>query len=336
MLVVGTGIAGSILAYEAQKNKIDYLLINSQNNPLSNTSSLSNAHCRVIKDDELEKTIETSVEKFGERESVARFVYSQSYLVLKLFEELKINFERRAFGVIPTYNIKGGYVLLKALQKNLLNISNGTTLIDFKKSNSSFKVLLQKDGFFIEIESNRVVLATGGYGGSFENSDCFRYKNYNVFDMVSSNGGMIENLDSIFVHPFGYSKGKKILIGNEVKRGEFITQSGSPAFSAGFSTILRNNNYHERMDDLVEEIYNLKKSGQKLFFRDSQRLIEITPTVHYTGGGIKTDEFGRVENINGLSALGECRADGSKRGGRLPRYAFTAPIVQAIVLAKSF
>ena len=62
----------------------------------------------------------------------------------------------------------------------------------------------------------------------------------------------------------------------------------------------------------------------------------ISPSAHYTAGGIETDKYGKVKGCENIYAIGECRADGSRNGGRLPGYAFTEAIVHGLTLARRF
>jgi succinate dehydrogenase/fumarate reductase flavoprotein subunit len=177
-----------------------------------------------------------------------------------------------------------------------------------------------------------LVLATGGYGGKFEFTDNFRYKSYSIFDLVRKSGGFIKNEESIFIHPFGFNKGKRILTGIESMKGEFIDSKRGFVFDSNLRKKIRENNYHESFPEILSQIKQVHDERKKIYFvSDSE--IEITPTVHYTGGGIEADEYGEVNRIKGLFAIGECRADGSKLGGRLPGYAFTSAIVDGKNLA---
>jgi len=74
----------------------------------------------------------------------------------------------------------------------------------------------------------------------------------------------------------------------------------------------------------------------KIFFINKEKRIEINPTVHYTAGGIKCNRLGEVEGVKDLFAIGECRADGSTNGGRLPGYPFSSAIIDGINLARIF
>jgi L-aspartate oxidase len=264
------------------------------------------------------------------------YIYPKAGLVITLFEELKIDFERRSFGVIPTGKIRGGKVIIEKLQQNIHSLSTETEFIDFAKNEDEFNIILRRNNQNLTINSQNLVLATGGYAGKFQYHDNFPYANYSVFDMVKKNGGQLASLDCIFVHPFGYNKGRKILIGNESKNGEFIDSYGKPVFDEETRKLIKGNKYHEIFPHILLQAEECRKRGSPVFFVDAERKIEIVPTVHYTGGGIKTDCFAEAEGCKNLFAIGECRADGSRNGGRLPGYAFTAAIVYGKMLAERF
>ena len=60
-LIVGTGIAGSVLAFELEKRKANYLICTGQPDSKANTSSISFGHCRVPKKHEIKETVKKSV-----------------------------------------------------------------------------------------------------------------------------------------------------------------------------------------------------------------------------------------------------------------------------------
>ncbi len=295
-------------------------MFTAERNPLFNTSSLSNAHCRVVQPSNLEEIVKISVERLGENEEKMRFVYSKSNSVIDIFREIDIKFEPRAFGVIPVTKKKGGYELLKMIQPNINNIFTSHKIINFCKVNDQFDVLVDNLGNLTDFHCDYLVLASGGYSGKFQYTDCFKYKEYNIFDLIMKNGGSIINTSCLFIHPFGYNKGRKILTGKEIEQGEFVDYSGEFVFDSEFREIIKRNNYHERFGDLNNYILKFKKSGRKIYFINpiSRERIEVVQTVHYTAGGIKTDIYGEVDGIKNLYAIGECQADGSRNCGRLP------------------
>jgi L-aspartate oxidase len=269
----------------------------------------------------------------GEDEKRMRFIYSKTELVLDLLKELDINFVYRSFGIIPLSKERGGKIILERLQKHIPLIHTDTELINFTKNNGKFEVCFKRNCEIFQIKSKYLVLATGGYGGIFKLTNNFHYKNYRVFKLVKKNGGEIINLDCIFYHPFGYKEGREILTGEEVKFGEFIDSKDNFIFDKRTRQLIKNNNYHEIFWQLLKEIKIAKKSS-KVYFISSEIKTEISPTVHYTSGGIKTNYLGEVIGCKNLFAIGECRADGSRNGGRLPGYPFTSAIVDGKILGK--
>lgn len=336
VIIIGSGIAGSSLAFELEKRDVRYLICTEQDTPLLNTSSLSYGHCRIPKGRDLDEIILRSVSHLGEDEERMRFVYSRAELVLNLFKELSIEFDYRSFGIIPSCKIRGGAMILRKIQQHIPKFKTGTELIGFKKIEDIFEVDLRKDERYLKLRSKYLVLATGGYGGKFEHTDNFRYNTYNVFDMVRQHGGRIINLDCVFIHPFGYNKGRRILIGNESKEGEFMDSEGNQVFDEATRRLIKNNDYHESFNKLIEQIESCQIRGLNVYFVDSKRRVEISPTAHYTAGGIETDCIGAVKGCKNLFAIGECRADGSKNGGRFPGYPFTSAVVYGKVLGERF
>ena len=284
----------------------------------------------------LEKIVKESVSKLKENEKRMRFIYSRAELVPDLFRELNLDFEHRSFGIIPKGKNLGGNIILEKLQKHIYSLEPETELIDFTKTDNNFEVYLKKNRKNIHLKSKYLVLATGGYAGTFNHTDNFRYKNYHIFDMVKKNGGKIINHNCLFIHPFSYDKGKKILIGNEVSKGEFIDSKNNFVFDQETRQLIKNDDYHEIFNQLLKQIDTYKNKGSKVYFVGSNKKLEITPTVHYTAGGIKTDYMGEVIGCKNLFAIGECRADGSRNGGRLPGYPFTSAIISGKVLGDKF
>ncbi len=287
-----------------------------------NTSSLSFGHCRIPKREGLEGIIRESVEKLGEDENRMRFIYSNAGLVINFLAEIGINFEYRSFGVIPLGKRRGGRLILERVQKDIPFFETEIELLNFSKITGGFILNLKKRKEIITLKTKSLVLATGGYGGNFPYNDNFKYNNYNIFNIVQENGGKIINTDCIFTHPFGYNKGKSIFIGNEIKKGRFIDSNNNPVFDKRIEKLIKNNNYHEFFNDILEQIMICNNKGLLVYFNNGKSNFEICPTVHYTSGGINTNYFGEVNGCENLYAIGECKADGSKNGGRFPWLSF--------------
>lgn len=335
VVIIGSGIAGSALAYELEKRGVGSLVCTDQKSPLANTSSLSYGHFRVpATSAAINEVIERSVAELGEDPEVMRLVYSNVHYVIDMLEELRINFECRTFGVIPTYNRRGGKIILERLQAPLTQVATETELVDFTKTSTGFAVSVRRHGKTFSINAQHLVLATGGFAGTFLYNDNVVYKSYCALGLARKNGARLENLDCLFVHPFGYHNGRNILIGSESKQGQFVDSNGEPVFDGEVSNLVKSNKYHEIFPRILEQLKSCRDSGRTPFFIDNKRKLEIVPTVHYTAGGIMTNALGQVPGCDNLYAVGECRADGSKKGGRFPGYAFTAGIVYGKLLAE--
>ncbi|MFC1697134.1 FAD-binding protein [Nanoarchaeota archaeon] len=351
LVIIGSGIAGSSLAYELEKTNLKYFICTDKNNSLMNTSRYSYGHFRLATN--LEELVDRSVSQLGEDREKMEFIYSQTNLIPKFLDEINIEYEKRSFGIIPVKQ-RGGIKILKKLQKNL-KINTGTELIDFKKNNNNmFDIYLKNrnNNEIFRIQSKYLVLATGGYSGKYENTDNVKYNSYNIFDLVKKNNGKIINTHCKFIHPFGYNGGKKILIGKQAKSGEFVDKDGNYVFKKKQREMIKNDNYHEIFDQLIKQADECRQKGSDVYFISSNEDLNlnkknsekneidkktiITPCIHYTSGGIKTDYLGRVKGIENLFAIGECQANGSRNNGRFPGYPFTSSIVYAKKLGEYF
>ena len=332
MILIGTGIAGSALAYELEHTGIPYLICTDQKNPLCNTSSLSYGHCRLATD--LEEIVRRSVSQLGEDEEKMRFVYSQTHLVPELLTDLGVEFEKRSFGIIPIKQ-RGGNTIVKKLQSSIPNILTETMLIDFSRTDS-FDITFKKAEGIFRAKSKFLVLATGGYAGSFSNTDNLKYSTYNIFDLVRKNKGEIINTECLFIHPFGYKGGKHILIGKVTKTGEFVDDHGNFVFNEKTRQLIKDDNYHEIFDQLLAQADTCRANGSEVYFVNAEMKEKVTPCIHYTSGGVRTDYLGRAVGCPGLFAIGECQANGSRKNGRFPGYPFTSSIVYGKVLAGYF
>lgn len=303
---------------------------------MKNTSSRSYGHCRLADHLGLEELVRRSVSQLGEDREKMEFIYSRTDFIPALLNELGIEFEQRSFGIIPKSSGRGGSEILRKLQDKL-DIKTNTELIYFEKNQEGgFNSLLDRVFGINIIKSKYLVLATGGYAGNFKNTDNARYNSYNIFDIVRKNNGKIINTSCIFLHPFGYDRGTKVLIGKEAKNGEFVDSNGNLVFSPKTRAMIKEDRYHEIFDQLLEQADECRLRGSPVYFVNSEKREEITPCVHYTSGGIMTDYFARVINVPNLFAIGECQANGSRNNGRFPGYPFTSAIVYGKVLGEFF
>lgn len=197
---------------------------------------------------------------------------------------------------------------------NLLEITTGETLTLFAKS---------------------IILASGGYGGLYHNyTTNSTATTGEVINLALDIGCELENMEFVQFHPTSL-KVNRVLI-SESARGEggyLIDQHGDrfvdelkprdEVSRAIYEKIEKGDKVFldlrhidvEELKELMPQEYNLayEFTGLKM----DEHVIEITPSTHYTMGGIKVDIDGKT-NINNLYACGECassRVHGANRLG---------------------
>ncbi|PLW79801.1 hypothetical protein C0585_05665 [Candidatus Woesearchaeota archaeon] len=321
-IIIGSGIAGSTLAYELNKRNGEYLILTDKKNPLCNTTSLSYGHFRVP-----DKNFKEGCLNVGIRYEKINQIESNKEMVVDFLDELDLEYKEKSFGLIvnsKNKNVRGGLVLLSRIQKDL-EIETKNLVHSFKETQKGI-TLYTSNGIY---DCENLVLAIGGMGGSFSRTNNVRYSSYGLhknYEIYQRNNG------SLFYHPFGINQGRDILIGSDVSNGEFINSENKPIFSGKFRNEIKNDDYHENFQDILDVINNLYSYGEKVFFSDSNSKIEIFPTVHYTNGGFDTNLESKIKGFNNIYSIGECEVDGNLRNGRLPGYALTKSVINAKLL----
>ncbi len=339
ILIVGTGLAGSLVASELEKRNFAYAALTDQINPEINNTNYSFANCRIPTKNNLSQIVKESDSKYGQDKEITKFVYQNSELVEKLFKELNITYKKTPFGIMPSDKYPGGREVLTKLQDRCNNIFTNTKVVEIRKIDGSsnganYKVLYEREGKTNSILTRRLILAIGGTAGQNLETDNILYQNESIFQSVKNVGGEVIDTKTTFYHPFGYNFGKKILIGDEIIKGNFVDQHDRNVFSTELENKIKNNDYHESFPLILAEMEKIKSEGKKIIFKSTKLAVEVSPTAHYTLGGIVTDALGRVKGCPEMYAIGECRSDGMNCIGRLPGYPFTAAIVQGYKVAE--
>ncbi|MFT4311822.1 MAG: FAD-dependent oxidoreductase [Candidatus Woesearchaeota archaeon] len=323
VLIIGSGIAGSSLAYQLGKRDISYVHVCDTRNPLANTSSKSYGHCRIVK--KPEQLYEFSQQSLNCSKNELSY-YKDSPLVEKFFEELDIDFLTKSFGIIPKeQKPRGGHLILKRLQQQIRPIHTDNHIISVQEFSHHAQATTENTLY----EAEYIVLAIGGFAPYLHLSDAVKYQGDELFTASDSS---VEHRDSFFIHPFGYLNGRDVLTGKEVQRGIFKTRTGEQFFSSELEKHLRADTYHEIFPKIVEQM-----NARECFFTSKHfnggKPLEVRPVFHYTSGGFRTDPNHLIVPHKRIFSLGECEVDGSKNGGRLPGMPFTKSIIGAIHVA---
>ena len=64
--------------------------------------------------------------------------------------------------------------------------------------------------------------------------------------------------------------------------------------------------------------------------------IKVSPTVHYTSGGIEVNTKGMAVGVDNLYVVGEAQFNGSRGVGRMPGQAFASGIVFGKIIAEFY
>ena len=227
----------------------------------------------------------------------------------------------------------------RCLKENITFLNEYLVLnfIKDKTSNSirGVQTLNIANGEVSQLFAKSIIIASGGYGGLFSNyTTNSTATTGEVLNASLEIGCELENMEFVQFHPTSL-KENRILI-SESARGEggyLVDQHGDRFIDelkprdevsrAIYEKIKNNDKVYldlrhiglKEIKELMPQEYNLtyEFTGLKM----DEHIIEITPSTHYTMGGIKVDIDGKT-NIKNLYACGECastRVHGANRLG---------------------
>ena len=249
--------------------------------------------------------------------SFPRTCYSSDYTGLKILHTLYDNCLKENITFINEHQV------LSFIKDNESNTIKGINLLNIS------------NGEISQIFSKSIIIASGGYAGLYHNFTTNSTSTTGeVLNAALNIGCELENMEFVQFHPTSL-KYNRILI-SESARGE-----------GGYLVDQNGNRFIDELkprDEVSRAIYTKIENGDKIFLdlrhvgiekiKESMPqeyniiydftglkldtdLVEITPSAHYTMGGIKVDIDGKT-NINNLFACGECasnRVHGANRLG---------------------
>ncbi|OHW61562.1 L-aspartate oxidase [Andreesenia angusta] len=377
VIVVGTGIAGLFTAINIEKKSV--LLVSkskvfSGNTPLAQGGIVS---C-IYKDSHFSDTVKAG-SYYNKKEAVKAIEEDSRENIQKLIE-LGVNFERDENGELK-YTREGGHsentilyvkdrtgreivetIAETARQRENIEILEDTMVTEIVEEGERVAgvKLISKSGRYFEVETDHLVLATGGIGELYLNTTNSAEATGDGIAIAYRSGAKVKDMEFIQFHPTSFyleSESKRFLI-SESLRGEgakLINENG----------IRFMDNYHEMGElaprDIVSRgIYRELSEGRKVYLDIrheseehlknrfptiyenclrvgidiSRDLIEVRPAEHYIMGGIETDLMGNT-NITGLYACGECACTGVHGGNRLASNSLLEGIVFANRIAQN-
>ena len=243
-----------------------------------------------------------SQRKFGGTKKI-RTCYSSDYTGLKIIHTLLDQCIKESI------EFKNEHQVLNLIVEN--NICIGVTALNIQT------------GEINQYISKTVIIATGGYAGIYSNHTTNSYSNTGDGISIASRAGCeLSNLEFIQFHPTTLEN-SNILI-SESARGEggylvdddenrFIDElkSRDEVSRAIYQKILNQEKVYLDLRHISLEKIKETMPQERILANDfanikiENELLPITPSAHYTMGGIKTDINCRT-NIKNLFACGEC------------------------------
>mgnify|MGYP003425701551 FL=1 len=250
------------------------------------------------------RTIDNKISqrKFGGTKKI-RTCYSSDYTGLKILHTLYDKCIKQ------NIQFENEHLLLNLIIEN--NSCIGVTALDIK------------EGIVKEFLAKTTIIATGGYAGIYTNHTTNSYANTADGISIAFNAGVIlSNMEFVQFHPTSLEN-SNILI-SESARGEggylldefenrFIDElkPRDEVARAIYEKIEKNQKVYLDLRHLgIDKIKELMPQERRLAYDYSnikieEQLLPISPSSHYSMGGIKTDINART-NIRNLFACGEC------------------------------
>ncbi len=354
VLIVGSGIGGMSTAYYLKKKNISYVVITKERKYQNSNSTIAPANIRIF--DDSKYGVEWYMQQCNGNLDTIKAIYDNQVYITDLLKELKIETRNTNIGVIPNEKHGGKIIIEKLYKQTKENILTNLLFIDFKSYKNYTKCLLynQVNNQYINVICNALVVATGGFSSIFKYNDNSNVATGESIYLLDRETNCLKGTSTIMVHPFGILNGKLILTGDIVSQLEKILYENEEGklkelkLKEEVFKAIKEDNYrsNEMFCELLqafrekkvylrfpenEEIKNrLKNKGlsQKLL---KENIIKITPTAHYTSGGIVVDKNFKVQDR--IFANGEIIFDGDKGIGRLPGHPFACAIIGGKIIA---
>lgn len=378
VLVIGSGLAGLSAAYSAVLEGANVAIacaypLEDSNSYLAKGGIAAAMDCKKKDRDSVELHLEDTL-KTGkglcDRE-IAAFVVSQAEKRIKELIELGLEFDLDEDGEID-FGLEGGHSKKRVLHIEGDNTGKGLSEFMLKLAREEgahfFEGCLLEDfalngkrtagAFFLEncerkaIESDSVVLATGGYASLFE---CTTNSNFSLGSGISAAkrcGAELMDLEFVQFHPTTIMNIDEHLLVTESVRGE----SGMIIDEKGKRIV----NELATRDEASRAIYRHTARGGKAFLdvrhlekrflekrfpsfckdlstmhiNPEKDLVPITPAAHYTIGGVRIGRDART-SIAGLYAAGEVSCSGMHGANRLPCNSLLESLVMGFEAGKN-
>lgn len=375
VIIVGTGAAGLFAALNIEE-KYSVLMITKDVLENSDSYLAQGGICMLLDDNDYDSYFEDTM-KAGRyennKESVDIMIRSSQEIIEDL-ASYGVDFDKEtngeysftregahsAFRILHHKDVTGKEITSKLLmsvkKRKNVTLQEYTTMVDIVEQNgNTYGIVINERGNTRCIKSKKVILATGGIGGLFENSTNFRHITGDAFAIALRHNIEVENINYIQIHPttlYSKKQGRRFLISESVRgEGAILLNAKEERFvdellprdvvTAAIKKQMEEDNeeyvYLSLVDMPREEIIyrfpNIYERCLEEGYDLSVDYIPVTPAQHYIMGGVKTDTNGKT-SMNSLFVAGEAACNGVHGANRLASNSLLESLVYAKRAAK--
>ncbi len=371
VIIVGTGAAGLFCALNIPNDK-KTLLITKDAVDICDSSLAQGGICVLKNPDDYESFFEDTMKAghYQNDKNAVEMMIRNSREVIDDLIDYGVEFERKNGELL--YTKEGGHstgrilyhedltgkeithkLLLEAKSRENIEIAEYTTMLDLLcEDNHCYGIIVSdKNGTIKKIESDYVVLATGGLGGLYENSTNYSHITGDGIAIALKHNIAVKNLNYIQIHPTAfYSKkpGRRFLISESVRgEGAFLYNKDMERFAEELlpRDLLTKEIYKQMEKDKTKHVWlslthmdpemvkkrfpNIYKHCLEEGYDITKECIPVTPAQHYLMGGIEVDLNSKT-SMDRLYAVGETSNNGVHGANRLA----SNSLLESIVFAK--
>ena len=341
IIIVGTGLAGMVAAYVAQREGAEVVLVDRGPIGIGTNSSLANGVFagptrQCSSDAYIQETCETG--RYINNQSVVRLIAEKAPDAFQFLRSLGLNLRETSNHHIiesPLPGIIPGVVLMKKLVETLKNLERihfikglHITEILVGKNNVCGVKGINKKGEEISIRSPVVVLATGGAGAIY-------LRNYNQknimgqgYYLAAKAGLQLWDMEFIQFYPLVLAEPhltQLLVYPPYPKEAKLINAAGEDIIKK-YNLGDINRAIRKKRDEISAWLFEESGAGTvRMDFRDvpdhlweihplslmkkinfdfRSKPVAVSPAAHFFMGGVRTDGTGQTD-VNGLFACGE-------------------------------
>lgn len=371
ILVVGSGCAGLYCALHLPKEK--EIVVITKSDAESNDSFLAQGGMCMLRDENDFESFFEDTMKAGhyenDKESVEIMIRSSKDVVDDLIS-WGADFQKETNGslaftregahsskrIIYHEDVTGKEItstlLRAAKEQSNIRLLEYTTMIDIiEKENVCYGAVIQNaDGSLEKVESDVVVLATGGIGGLYAHSTNYKHLTGDALAVAIKHNIKLKDIGYVQIHPttFYSEEGRSFLISESV-RGEGAVlrdKDGNRFVNELLPRDLLTKEIWKQMekdqtefvwedlrtipgDELREHFPNIVEHCRQMGYDVTKECIPVVPAQHYFMGGVWVDHQSKT-SMEQLYAVGETACNGVHGKNRLA----SNSLLESLVFAK--